>query len=128
MTDTMKNILGEEKISVKVSGHEYDVRPLTARKLIIATKFFDSLNDIVKKSIPELIRDHGENFISFIAASSDIEPETLLNAKLVDVVNVADAVMDMNKDFFLAIQKTYQKWSGQKSSSSLLKKVTTSRT
>ena len=127
MSESMAKILGEENKSVKIGDNEYKIMPLTARKLIGATKSLGFLKDMKTKTWPEMISENGEQVIEFLASSSDIPQDVLLDAKLVYLVELADAVVELNKDFFLAIQRKMEKWNGEKSSSTLLKKATLSR-
>lgn len=132
MNEDMEKILGENKKKVVVNGRSYEVGPLTSRKLIGATQSLTFLSEIRTKGWMDVISENGEKAIEFIAHSSGIEKDALLDCGLSELVEVGDAIMEMNEDFFFKIKEKMEKWkerlNGQKSSNTSLRKVTNSKT
>jgi len=133
MSKELKKLIGEDVKKVIVDKDEYIITPLNLKKVGPASEALDSiLGDLGKATWVSLFSKHGDKLVEFISAASEIDAEVLRTCKMKELIDVCDAVLELNIDFFLSLKEKIQKWTevfrGQKSSNSSLRKVTTTKT
>jgi len=130
--NNLKSILGENKKTLNIGGKAITLFPIKVKNLPVVLDKIHLFKGLSTGNIIELISKNFSDVVELLASVSNLEKEYVEDLELPEMIDLVEAIVDLNKEgFFLIVKKleslTEKKkatQTGQKPSNSSLKTTT----
>lgn len=129
----LKSVLGENKKNITLQSRLITIYPIKVRNLPVVLDKIHLFKELKSENIMEIISKNFSEVVELLSSIANLEKEFVDELELSEMIELVEAVIEMNKEgFFLILKKleTINKpktATGQKQSNSSFQKTTHSK-